>query len=109
MVRSATDFSKYFSDRYLYLWMVSGIIFPPIFFIWFPLQIYFFFFYWPKDQASENGHSNGQILHDWPISSLKGASEKRAPVGAREEEWWNLEGAEEEGPRAPREEWWKRI
>ena len=88
MSESSTDFSKYFSDHYPYVWVGLMIIFPPIFFIWFPLQVYFFFFYWPKDQASGDGRANGQILHDWPISSLEGNNEERGPVEAKEEEWW---------------------
>ncbi len=109
MSESSTDFSKYFSDHYLYVWVGLMFIFPPILFIWFPLQVYFFFFYWPKDQASGDGRANGQILHDWQISSLEGDNEERGPVEATEEEWWNLEDVANEGAKAPREEWWKRI
>lgn len=109
MSESSTDFSKYFSDNYFYLWVGLFLIFPPIFFIWFPLQIYFFFFYWPKDRALGDSRANGQIPHDWPISSLEGDNEERVSVEATEEEWWNLEDAKDEGAKAPQEEWWKRI
>ena len=78
MSESSTDFSKYFSDNYFYLWVGLFLIFPPIFFIWFPLQIYFFFFYWPKDRALGDSRANGQIPHDWPISSLEGDNEEEA-------------------------------
>ena len=109
MSESSTDFSKYFSDNYLYVWVGLLFIFPPIFFIWFPLQIYFFFFYWPKDRALRDSRANGQIPHDWPISSMEGDNEERGSVEATEEEWWNLEDAKDEGAKAPQEEWWKRI
>ena len=109
MSESSNDISKYFSDHYLYVWVGLGFIFPPILFIWLPLQVYFFFFHWPKDQASGDGRANGQILQDWPISSLEGDNGKRGLVEATGEEWWNLEDAANEGARAPREEWWKRI
>ena len=109
MSESSTDLSKYFSDHYLYAWVGLLFIFPPIFFIWFPLQVYFFFFYWPKDQASGDGRANGQILNDWPTSSLESGNEERGPLEATEEAWWNLEDAKDEGARMPRDEWWKRI
>ena len=80
MSDSATDFSYYFSNKYLFVWIGLMVIFEPIFFIWFPLQIYFFFFNWPKDQDSGSGNASGQIQHDWPISSLEDHNGERGPV-----------------------------
>ncbi len=88
MSDSATDFSYYFSNKYLIVWIGLMVIFEPIFFIWFPLQIYFFFFNWPKDQDSGSGNVSGQIQHDWPISSLEDHNGERGPVENAGEEWW---------------------
>ena len=88
MSDSATDFSYYFSNKYLIVWIGLMAIFEPIFFIWFPLQIYFFFFNWPKDQDSGSGNVSGQIQHDWPISSLEDHNGERGPVESAGEEWW---------------------
>ena len=109
MSQPARDYSKYFTDDYLYLWIILVFLIPPLLFIWFPLQIYFFFFHWPKDQDSPDIYSNGQIQHDWPISSSEDDNGKRGPMEVTEEEWWGQEDAAGEGQRALREEWWKRI
>ena len=109
MSQPARDYSKYFTDDYLYLWIILVFLIPPLLFIWFPLQIYFFFFHWPKDQDSRDIYANGQIQHDWPISSSEDDNGKRGPMEVTEEEWWGQEDAAGEGQRALREEWWKRI
>ena len=43
MSESSTDFSKYFSDHYLYVWVGLMFIFPPIFLFPYPFSIKFLY------------------------------------------------------------------
>ena len=88
-------------------WLV--VYFPTYFFHLVPAPSLFFLFLLAEGSGLGDSRANGQIPHDWPISSLEGDNEERGPVEATEEEWWNLEDAKDEGAKVPQEEWWKRI
>ena len=103
------DYSEYFTAKYWVLWVFLLVLFPPLFFIWFPLQIYFFFFHWPGDQISADGPQTGRNRHDGASPSFDPDRDKRDSKEEGEGSWWNLEDAPVIEQDPADDEWWKRI
>mgnify|MGYP004361949821 CR=1 FL=1 len=103
------DYSEYFTTKYWVLWVFLLVLFPPLFFIWFPLQIYFFFFHWPEDQISADGSQTERNRHDGASPPFNHDREKKDPKGDGKSSWWGLEDAPDIGQDLTDDEWWKRI
>ena len=103
------DYSEYFTTKYWVLWVFLLILFPPLFFIWFPLQIYFFFFHWPGNQISADGSQTERDRHDGASPSFNPDREKKDSKGEGEGSWWSLEDGPNIGQDLTDDEWWKRI
>ena len=103
------DYSEYFTTKYWALWVFLLIMFPPLFIIWFPLQIYFFFFHWPGNQISADGPQTERNRHDGVSPSFNTDRIKKDSKEGGEGSWWNLEDTRVEGQDLADDEWWKRI
>ena len=103
------DYSEYFTAKYWVLWVFLLVMFPPLFFIWFPLQIYFSFFHWPGSQISANGPQTERNRHDGASPSFNPDMDKKDSKGGVGGSWWNLEDAPDRGQDLADDEWWKRI
>ena len=103
------DYSEYFTTKYWVLWVFLLILFPPLFFIWFPLQIYFFFFHRPGNQISADGPQTERNRHDGARPSFNPDRDKTDSKEGGESSWWNLEDAPFTGQDPADDEWWKRI
>ena len=103
------DYSEYFTTKYWVLWVFLLVMFPPLFFIWFPLQIYFSFFHWPGSQISADGPQTERNRHDGASPSFNPDMDKKDSKEGRRGSWWNLEDAPDRGQDLADDEWWKRI
>ena len=104
-----SDYSEYFTTKYWVIWVFFLVMFPPLFFIWFPLQIYFFFFHWPGNQTSTDGSQTERKQHNGASPSFNPNASNKDSKGEGVGSWWNLEGAPAVGQDLEDDEWWKRI
>ena len=103
------DWTDYFTTKYWVLWLFILMVFPPLFFIWIPLQIYFFFFHWPGNQTSADEVQNERNQLGEASPSFNPNADNK---DSKEEEggsWWNLGGAPAVGQDMADDGWWKRI
>tara|TARA_B100000900_G_scaffold331025_1_gene291622 strand:- start:141 stop:506 length:366 start_codon:yes stop_codon:yes gene_type:complete len=105
---SAFDYREYFKSRYFLFWVLLMAIVPPIFFIWFPLQVYLFFFYWPNERTSVDDSLTDRNRHDGASSSFSTNADKNDILEEGNGSWWG-EDIPVAGQRKEDNEWWKRI
>ena len=103
------DYSEYFTTKYWIFWIFLLMMFPPLFFIWFPLQIYFLFFHWPENQTTTDGSQTERNQHDEASPSFNPDTDNKDSKEGGKGSWWNLEGASVVGQDLADDEWWKRI
>ena len=103
------DYSEYFTTKYWVFWAFLLVMFPPLFFIWLPLQIYFFFFHWPGSQTSADGPQTERIRYDGADPSFDPNGGNKDSKEGGQGSWWNLEDAPVMGQDLADDEWWKRI
>ena len=103
------DYSEYFGTKYWIFWLFLLIMFPPLFFIWLPLQIYFFFLHRPGSQTSADGPQTERIRYDGAFPSFDPDGGNKDSKEGGQGPWWKLEDARAMGQDLADEEWWKRI
>jgi hypothetical protein len=106
---STIDYSGYFTSRYFLFWFLLMAMIPPIFFIWFPLQVYFFFFHWPDHQTSAGESLTDRNRDDGSSPSFNADTDKKDIEEEEKDSWWNLDEASVVGQDVADDEWWKRI